>query len=119
MNMRDILMPGRARIEKAEKTRAREEKRRLDLMIFETQLEAREEFRVFNTPYDTPWLRAVIDKIRAMQIKYAEDGAQDPMGKMANEMASRYAAMGDLEKTLLGLVDKANGEIREDKTGER
>ena len=63
--------------------------------------------------------QAIIDKIRAMQIKYAEDGAQDPMGKMANEMASRYAAMGDLEKILLGLVDKANGEIREEKTGER
>lgn len=114
MNIPKWIRPGRARIEEEEKTKAREDARREAMKVFETPLEPREEFQVFNTAYDTRWLRAVVSTIRGMQIMAAEHGSQAPGTPIANEMAARYAALGELEKLLLARVDAANGEGRED-----
>lgn len=84
------------------------EARRRARMIFNLALPAEARRMAFNVPYDTHWLRAVVEIIRAKQMLCAEEGARYPItAERAAEMAARYAELGELEKEILKQVDQS------------
>ena len=62
-------------------------------------------------PYENRLLRAMVQVIRTVEVRYGVLAMQNPMDETAHEMTARQAALRDLENELLNAIDRANAEV--------